>query len=478
MRLLNIDTLTFTDFFVAQALPPYVIASHRWVAGTEAMLEDVQQQKDTSKAGYHKVKRFAKYVKAQIPLVKWLWIDTCCIDQKSSQEVGEAINSMFRWYRDAEVCLAYLGDVTATNEPSSFEKSVWFKRGWTLQELLAPSVVIFLSKEWEVIGHKGRSGYGRSGIPVRTGVSLESRVAVITKIPEAILQDYEKSEGLSSDEKTRWMADRDTTRGEDSSYCLLGILGVSMNIRYGDGREKTRIRLMEKVSKSKKLLAGIKQDKYHVPFSRKGIPFTDFFVPREADMQHLTSFFQSAMTAQRQRVFVVHGMGGTGKTQLCAEFARTHREQFSAVFWLDGSSRDALKRSLVSAASRLPVNAGQQSAEGLSASVDSIQLSESFLQWLSLSDNKDWLLIIDNVDRDWQPQMEDPQAYDYREFLPDADHGSILVTTRLARLRRPNASLGLASVEDRVAREMVELRAGRQIPGKCTTPIYRCSGDD
>nr|POF13611.1 vegetative incompatibility protein het-e-1 [Quercus suber] len=312
---------------------------------------------------------------------------------------------------------------------------------------------------------------------MQTGISLESRVSAITQIPEAILQDYGKSEGLSSDEKRRWMTGRDTTRGEDQSYCLLGILGVSMNIRYGDGRERTRIRLLEKVSKSKKLIPGIKQDKYRIQFSRRGIPFTNFFVPREVDMQHLKSFFQSAMAAQRQRVFVMHGMGGMGKTQLCAEFARRQQEQFSAVFWLDGSSRAALKRSLVSAASRLPVNASQQSAKGLSASVDSAQLSESFLQWLSLPDNKDWLLIIDNVDRDWRSRMEDPQAYDYGEFLPHADHGSILVTTRLARLRRPNTSLALASVDDGVAREMVKSRAGRQIPGERTTPVPRYSED-
>jgi hypothetical protein len=410
-------------------------------------------------------------MKVQIPLVKWLWIDTCCIKQQSDRELSEAINSMFRWYRDAEVCLAYLEDVTRTNDAANFVGSIWFKRGWTLQELLAPSVVIFLSKEWEVIGHKGSSGHGRSGISMQTGPPLEDRIAAITKIPETILRDYEESRDLSSDEKLKWIVERETTRGEDLSYCLLGILDVSMNIRYGDGKERTRARLLEKVSKSRRSIVGTRQDKYRMPFSLKGIPLTDFFVSREADMQHLTSFFQSAATAQRQRVFVVHGMGGTGKTQLCAEYARTQQERFSAVFWLDGSSKDALKRSIANAALRLPSRTMLQSTEIPGAGADLAQMSESFLQWLSLPDNKDWLLIIDNVDRDWQSQPVDPQAYDYREFLPYADHGSILVTTRLTRLRRPKASLGLASVDDRVAREIVESRAGKQVQGKCTTLV-------
>nr|POE72713.1 vegetative incompatibility protein het-e-1 [Quercus suber] len=464
MRLLNVDTFTFTDFFAVQP-PPYAIVSHRWLSGTEAMWEDVQERKNVDKAGYQKVQGFVKYMKSQIPLVKWLWIDTCCIKQHADRELSEAINSMFRWYRNAEVCLAYLGDVPSADDVPTFERSVWFKRGWTLQELLAPSVVIFLSKDWKVIGHKGRSGYGRNGTAVETGPSLEGRIAKITKIPEAILRNYEESISLSSEEKMAWIAGRDTLRGEDLSYCLLGILDVSMNIRYGDGQERTRARLMAKVSKRRKLNATTTEDQYRIPFSLKGLPFTDFFAPREADMQHLTSFFGSAATAQRQRVFVVHGMGGTGKTQLCAEFVRTQREQFSAVFWLDGSSRDALHQSIASAALRLP-NTAPPSTQTPGARVDPVQLTGSFLQWLSLPENKKWLLVIDNVDREWQCTVEDAQAYDYKDFLPQADHGNVLITTRLARLQRSKASLRLASVDDQVARQMVESRAGRKVQGE------------
>jgi hypothetical protein len=244
MRLLNVDSFSFTEYF-GTTTPPYAIASHRWIAGAEAMLEDIRQGKKTDSAGYRKVQGFVAYLKAHMPSVKWLWIDTCCIRQISDRELSEAINSMFRWYRNAEVCLAYLHDVPTADDGSKLEDSVWFRRGWTLQELLAPTLVIFLAQDWSLIGHKG-GDRGRDGRVINIGNSLIGRIAKITNIPERILQDYEESKALSVQEKLKWMEGRTTLREEDSSHCLLGILNVSMNIRYGDGEEKTRERLLRK----------------------------------------------------------------------------------------------------------------------------------------------------------------------------------------------------------------------------------------
>jgi hypothetical protein len=251
MRLLNVDDLTFQEFHDPD-IPKYAIASHRWIAGTEATLESIQERKNTHTLGYQKVLGFAEYVKKHIPGLHWLWIDTCCIDQKSSQELSESINSMFRWYRDAEVCLAYLQDVPTSHEMATLADSNWFTRGWTLQELLAPTVVVFLASDWEIVGHKGQGGRGRSGASLETGKRLDHQIAAITGIPEYILHDYSgNSLGLTVDEKLRWMAERQTSREEDDSYCLLGIVGVTMTIRYGDGREATRARLLKKLRSGK-----------------------------------------------------------------------------------------------------------------------------------------------------------------------------------------------------------------------------------
>ena len=81
----------------------------------------------------------------------YVWIDTCCIDKTNSVELQEAINSMWDWYRASDVCYVYLSDVNdieGVHGPESpFGKSRWFTRGWTLQELIAPSSLIFYTAD-------------------------------------------------------------------------------------------------------------------------------------------------------------------------------------------------------------------------------------------------------------------------------------------------------------------------------------------
>lgn len=197
-----------------------------------------------------KVIAFANYVRHHIPNVDWLWIDTCCINQDSDRELSEAINSMFKWYMNAEVCLAYLADVESGSDMERFKESEWFERGWTLQELLAPRTVIFLNQDWEVIGHKGGTGRGRSGRKLQAGRSLEKHVREVTRIPGTVLADFRESSGMSIQERLDWAYGRQTMREEDLSYSLMGIFDVSMSIRYGEGLEKARQRLLSKIQKS------------------------------------------------------------------------------------------------------------------------------------------------------------------------------------------------------------------------------------
>ena len=200
-----------------------------------------------------------------------------------------------------------------------------------------------------------------------------------------------------------------------------------------------------------------------------GLPVTDHFVQRNTEMAQLEYFFGFDVDPDRKRrkVFVVHGLGGMGKTQLCIEYVRRHKEDFTAVFWLDGSSKVALRQSLANAAARLPkeglLSAGLPvpDAHDIDGSIESLQ------QWLSRDANTSWLLVLDNIDREWQGAngRADPQAYDFKDYFPPADHGNILITTRLGRLQVANASLRLGEVDNDIGREILESRAGRKLPG-------------
>jgi hypothetical protein len=233
MRLLNVHTLEFSTYYGNAR--KYVVASHRWTADNEATIGDVKNGCSKDKSGYKKVEGFAKYVREHICYVDWLWIDTCCVNQDSDREVSEAVNSMFRWYSQAELCLAYLADVDKAEDEHSFRRSDWFRRGWTLQELLAPYTVVFLSQDWEVIGHKGGNGKTKSGFRVSQKLPLEPAISTMTGIPECVLHNYNESRSFSVEERLAWIAGRNTTREEDMSYSLFGIFDLAMPVIYGEG---------------------------------------------------------------------------------------------------------------------------------------------------------------------------------------------------------------------------------------------------
>jgi hypothetical protein len=216
--------------------------------------------------------------------------------------------------------------------------------------------------------------------------------------------------------------------------------------------------------------------KHKIDFSLQGVPVMNKFVPREEVMQQLRQLFKSKPpgTSQRRVVGIVHGLGGIGKTQLAVEFAREHQRNFSAIFWLDGSSETNLQQSFVGILQRLPQ--GELTAEGMRIRTQSVVdidvVVRECLRWLSLSSNHNWLLVIDNVDRDHH-KKEDSQSYNVKEYFPPADHGSILITSRLANLQRLGTGVKVGTVAAEQARAILENNAGRDIESKLTVAYIK-----
>lgn len=220
-------------------VPLYGILSYTW-GSEEVTYEELKQGTGTNKTGYEKIRFCAK--RSDLDGLRYFWIDTCCINRANFTELSEAINSVFKWYRKAARCYVYLSDVPDPNDPSStiesaFLSSRWFKRGWTLQELIAPASVHFFSQTGELLGSKQ---------------SRIQQVYQITGIDIEALQGKCLSK-FSIDKRIPWARGRETTIEEDAAYCLLGIFGIYMSLIYGKGQQSAMDRLRRKVQKSLRL---------------------------------------------------------------------------------------------------------------------------------------------------------------------------------------------------------------------------------
>lgn len=232
-------------------IPPYAILSHTWGADDqEATFHDLQNGTGQKKAGYRKLTFCADQAKADS--LDHFWVDTCCIDKSNNTELSESINSMFRWYRNAERCYVYLTDVRSAdgdcndNNMNSaedegrratwkiaFKRSRWMTRGWTLQELIAPRSVEFFSEEGTRLGDKK---------------SLEVLLHETTGISVGALRGMALVD-LSINERFSWLDSRKTTREEDRAYCMFGIFDVQLPILYSEGEEKAMQRLRREIGK-------------------------------------------------------------------------------------------------------------------------------------------------------------------------------------------------------------------------------------
>ncbi|KAH7021398.1 heterokaryon incompatibility protein-domain-containing protein, partial [Microdochium trichocladiopsis] len=256
MRLLHADSLTLEEFFEPR-VPPYAILSHTWDA-EEVSFQDLHNNPHHHQmAGYGKIKESCRL--ALFYGLKYVWIDTCCIDKSSSAELSEAINSMFRWYENSAFCFVYLPDVPWSRnifeDTSAFGNSRWHTRGWTLQELLAPRKLIFFASNWKKLFAWGNSLRHPGQVLFHTDERYTNLLRQITGI-EPHASGWEDARIAT---KLSWISRRETTRVEDIAYCLLGVLGVQMPLLYGEGDyafQRLLINVMERDNSYDIFLAG------------------------------------------------------------------------------------------------------------------------------------------------------------------------------------------------------------------------------
>lgn len=241
MRLLTVsgnDELSLVER-VGSEIEPYAILSHTWGADSdEISYRDFTDGRYQSKKGFLKL----QFCRSRIALddLSFFWVDTCCIDKSSSAELTEAINSMYRWYQGAARCYVFLSDVTITTHLRSdaralrkaLRSSRWFRRGWTLQELIAPRFVDFFDSNGLHLGDKH---------------SLFQDIHEVTKLPfDAVRGRF--LDDFSVDVRLSWAEGRETKREEDAAYSLLGIFDIYMPLIYGEGRQRAFRRLLKELN--------------------------------------------------------------------------------------------------------------------------------------------------------------------------------------------------------------------------------------
>ncbi|KAI0123363.1 kinesin light chain 1 [Xylariales sp. AK1849] len=405
MRLLSLqeDGRVSLTSDTIEDIPPYAILSHTWGNDEqEVIFQDLDQGSGQRKDGYQKVVFCGK--QAACDGIKYFWVDTCCINKANSTELQEAITSMFRWYQESARCYVYLPDVyiddlNPTAWEPAFRRSRWFTRGWTLQELLAPSAVEFFDKDGKRLGDRA---------------SLINLLHDITGISTDALRGYPLST-FSVEQRMRWAEGRVTKRKEDKAYSLVGIFDVSIFLNYGEGEEHAMNRLREEIQRHSGSKAG--QGPYYVvPLGRNKA-----FVGRDHILDELMKMIPPGAEPQSCQRIAIEGLGGVGKTQIALEAAFRVRERDTdcSVFWVPAINRATFENGYRDIAQALKI-----------PGIDDDKADVKVLVKDALSKNlSSWLLVIDNAD-DTELLFNNIDGYDVRDYLPLSTKGSILFTTR------------------------------------------------
>ena len=170
-----------------------------------------------------------------------------------------------------------------------------------------------------------------------------------------------------------------------------------------------------------------------VTFSLSNVSEIDQFVARE---EELTEIHRTLRGDGTRRTVVLRGLGGIGKTQLTIAYAKRHKDNYSAIFWINTKDEDSLKQSFAKAAKQIlreHPSASRISRVDIKENLDNV--IDAVKEWLSLPNNTRWLMIYDNYDNPKLADNTDPAAVDIHKFLPESYQGSVIITTRSSQVK-------------------------------------------
>lgn len=173
------------------------------------------------------------------------------------------------------------------------------------------------------------------------------------------------------------------------------------------------------------------------------------FVGRDNYLQTIEDHFTSPEFSGQQRRLGIHGLGGSGKTQIAITYAFNHRPSYEAIFFINATSHDSAARDF----SKIHQLLKLAEVDGNEAKVEAVK------RWFCRTDNRKWLLIFDNAD--------DLEAVDVSSYFPITDCGDILITSRDARIADADLTsyaFHLDVLEKDEAKALLVKRAGIKLP--------------
>ena len=424
LQLRNYPRLSLVEF-AEDEIPRYAILSHTWARdGDEVTYKDIVQGTGSNKLGYEKIFFCAEQAKKDG--LEYCWIDTCCIDKTNAAELTESINSMFRWYQKADKCYVFLADVKTPGEGEErngmLKQSRWFTRGWTLQELIAPTCVEFFSCKKDWLGDRK---------------SLEMQIHQITGIPISALRGDPLSR-FTIKERMSWTANRTTKRPEDRVYSLLGIFDIHMEAIYGEGEHHAFRRLQRELEWSENhQLNELIRNQLHVSSTSSNrqsstssqgsptwiVPFerNSRFTGRESELMRIEEMlFGKQPTAK----LAITGLGGVGKTQLVIEllYRVADKQKNWSVIWVSAVNMESFHQSYQGIARQLGIPGWQDDKTDVKRLVQTYLSQDSVGQWVLVYDNAD--------DPDMWVTKTGEESHPLLDYIPKSKLGTVVFTTR------------------------------------------------
>ncbi|KAN0084037.1 hypothetical protein V8E55_007541 [Tylopilus felleus] len=205
----------------------YVTLSHVW-NGEEPLFQDVHQVgsvwKLASSFQNEKLRKFCEVVASEG--YRWAWSDTCCIDKTISTVLNQSLKMMYKWYEASAATFVHLADVGSPSTLGELMESEWMTRAWTSQELLAPKVIRFYTRDWQPYLGDTRSNHKESP-------EIMQELADAIKIACETLICFNPDD-LSNREKLRLASRRNARREEDVAYSLIGMFKSDIRPDYGE----------------------------------------------------------------------------------------------------------------------------------------------------------------------------------------------------------------------------------------------------